>query len=263
MSSSNSNAAARRRRAGPPPMQTNVRPPPGGGAVNAGYRIQQGPHMMNQQVGQQPVGPQNVGVKRPEDGETRTKPPMTPAQMLISHEQRLMEIESAFPDMVGKLTLEISREIESIKETTDTQGPVEFLEAKLNDLQATVASLKKSYKVISDLTAEMSTSLFKLMNAGQPAAQADESAPTFVDVKTETEDVNGTTEIEPSDVGDVNETTDIEPSAEDDVNGTTDNEASNESPAEEGVTVDTENEPSADEENEVVAIKSGKKKGKR
>ena len=74
MSSSNSNAAARRRRAGPPPMQTNVRPPPGGGAVNAGYRPNPGPHMMNQQVASQPSGPQNSVANQPQDNEMRAKP---------------------------------------------------------------------------------------------------------------------------------------------------------------------------------------------
>ena len=194
MSSSNSNAAARRRRAGPPPMQTNVRPPPGGGVVNAGYRPNPGPHMMNQQVASQPSGPQNSVANQPQDNEMRAKPPMTPAQMLISHEQRLMEIESAFPDMVGKLTHEISREIENLKGTSGesdstSKDSMSLLENRLDEIESTVSGLAKSYKLVNDLVAEMNISLFKLMNTKQQATQSEQQEPETVEVSAESEPV--------------------------------------------------------------------------
>jgi len=181
-------------------MQTNVRPPPSGGAANAGYRVQPGPHMMNQNVAQQQA-PGSQPLRPQEDDQMRAKPPMTPAQMLISHEKRLMEIESAFPDMVGGLARELSREIENIKgiprensgDTNSTAvASTAILEKRLSDIEATVAGLVKSYKLISDLTAEMNTSFFRVMTAQRQAEQMDDAAPTFTTRSVEA----NTTELE-------------------------------------------------------------------
>ena len=247
-------------------MQTNVRPPPGGGAVNAGYRPNPGPHMMNQQVAPQPGGSQNSVANQPQDNEMRAKPPMTPAQMLISHEQRLMEIESAFPDMVGKLTHEISREIENIKGTTGerdsgSKDSMSLLENRLNEIESTVSGLAKSYKLINDLVAEMNISLFKTMNAKQQPTQSGQQEPETVEVSAESEPVAETQEAAQEAAQEVavlaNEE---EPVAET-------QEAAQEAAQE--VAVLANEEPVAEnmaapvEENEVVAIKSGKKKGRR
>ena len=258
MSSSNSNAAARRRRAGPPPMQTNVRPPPGGGAVNAGYRPNSGPHMMNQQVSPQPGGPQNSVANQPQDNEMRAKPPMTPAQMLISHEQRLMEIESAFPDMVGKLTHEISREIENLKGTSGesdsgSKDSMSLLENRLDEIESTVSGLAKSYKLINDLVAEMNISLFKIMNSNQQTSQLEQQEPETVEVSAESEPVAETQEASQEVAVLANEE---EPVAET-------QEASQEVAVLANEEEPAENVSTPAEENEVVAIKSGKKKGKR
>lgn len=252
MSSSNSNAAARRRRAGPPPMQTNVRPPPGGGVVNAGYRPNPGPHMMNQQVSSQPSGPQNSVANQSEDNEMRAKPPMTPAQMLISHEQRLMEIESAFPDMVGKLTHEISREIDNLKGTSGesdsaSKGSMSLLENRLDEIESTVSGLAKSYKLINDLVAEMNISLFKLMNIREQATQSEQQEPETVEVSAESESVVDAQEVE------------VQSNEDESANET--QEAVQEVSAQADETA--ENASTPDEENEVVAIKSGKKKGRK
>lgn len=256
MSSSNSNAAARRRRAGPPPMQTNVRPPSGGGVVNAGYRPNPGPHMMNQQVASQPSGPQNSVANQSEDNEMRAKPPMTPAQMLISHEQRLMEIESAFPDMVGKLTHEISREIENLKGTSGesdsaSKDSMSLLENRLDEIESTVSGLAKSYKLINDLVAEMNISLFKLMNIREQATQSEQQEPETVDVSAESEHV--------VDAQEASQEVEVQSNEDESANET--QEAVQEVSAQADETA--ENASTPDEENEVVAIKSGKKKGRK
>ena len=217
MSSSSSNAAARRRRAGPPPMQNNVRPPPGAGMVNSNLRVPPGASPVNSATVQ--PNPNMSQSQGPSQGQQpQAKPPLTPAQMLISHEQRLMEIESAFPDMVGKLTQEMSREFDIIKGTTatvDTQGSVELLEKRLNDLQASVTSLEKSYRLINELTAEMNTSLLKLMNAKQQVVNEEvQVAESVAKVnKVEPTDVSEEiqeTEHEAVEVADANEAEDKE-----------------------------------------------------
>ena len=256
MSSSNSNAAARRRRAGPPPMQTNVRPPPGGGVVNAGYRPNPGPHMMNQQVVSQPSGPQNSVANQPEDNEMRAKPPMTPAQMLISHEQRLMEIESAFPDMVGKLTHEISREIENLKGTSGesdsaSKDSMSLLENRVDEIESTVSGLAKSYKLINDLVAEMNISLFKIMNIREQSTQSEQQEPETVEVSEESEPVVDAQEA----------AQEVEVQSNEDESANETQEAVQEVSSKADETA--ENASTPDEENEVVAIKSGKKKGRK
>lgn len=239
-------------------MQTNVRPPPGGGVVNAGYRPNPGPHMMNQQVASQPSGPQNSVANQPQDNEMRAKPPMTPAQMLISHEQRLMEIESAFPDMVGKLTHEISREIENLKGTSGesdsaSKDSMSLLENRLDEIESTVSGLAKSYKLVNDLVAEMNISLFKLMNAKQQATQSEKQEPETVEVSAEGEPVVDAQEAAQEEEVQSNEE---EPVAET-------QEAAQEVSASSKADETVENTSTPDEENEVVAIKSGKKKGRK
>ena len=213
--------------------------------------------MMNQHVAApQSQGPQQAG--RQEDGQARAKPPMTPAQMLISHEKRLMEIESAFPDMVGKLTREISREFENIKGVprANTGGDsaaseaVAGLEKRLNDIEATVAGLAKSYKLISDLTTEMNTSMLRAIAAQHQEDQTDEASPALGAESVEREEVDVTANTEPpadEDNADASEPVQAEPSAEE---------------GNEDVDGSAEVAPAADEENEVVAIKSGRKKRK-
>jgi hypothetical protein len=114
----------------------------------------------------------------------QAKPPMTPAQMLISHEQRLMEIESSVPDMIRNMTQEIGREIDSIKTTrparsdvsdNNSQEQMARIEMQLDEVEERMAELMNSYRLINDLTAEMNTSLLKLMNAQQHPVQTVDS----------------------------------------------------------------------------------------
>ena len=101
-----------------------------------------------------------------------------------------MEIESAFPDMVGKLTHEISREIENIKGTTGerdsgSKDSMSLLENRLDEIESTVSGLAKSYKLINDLVAEMNISLFKIMNSDQQTSQLEQQEPETVEVRAE------------------------------------------------------------------------------
>lgn len=174
MSSSSSNAAARRRRAGPPPMQNNVRPPPGAGLVNANVRVPPGAAPPN-------GAPAQANQNAPQQ---QAKPPMTPAQMLISHEKRLMEIESSVPDMIRNMTQEIGREIDSIKtirpaesvaSDNNSQEQIARLEMQLDEVEERMLELMNSYRLINDLTTEMNTTLLRFVNAQQQPAQTVES----------------------------------------------------------------------------------------
>jgi hypothetical protein len=114
----------------------------------------------------------------------QAKPPMTPAQMLISHERRLIEIESSVPDMIRNMTQEIGREIDSIKTNrpdesvvsdNNSQEQIVRLEMQLDEVEERMSELMNSYRLINDLTTEMNTTLLKFMNAQQQSAQTVES----------------------------------------------------------------------------------------
>jgi hypothetical protein len=217
---------------------TNLRVPLGAAPVNPAT-VQPATVQPNQNMTQS---------QGPSQGQQpQIKPPLTPAQMLISHEQRLMEIESAFPDMVGKLTQEMSREFDIIKGTTataDTQGSVELLEKKLDELQATVTRLENSYRLINELTSEMNTSLLKIMNAKQQVVNQEVSVVESVAGANEVESVAEETQEEAVEVSEVNEDNQVVDAPE------TEQEP-------------TENDTTPVAEEEVVAIKSSKKKGRK
>lgn len=207
MSSSSSNAAARRRRAAPPPVQNAGRPMPGSGLVNANVRVP--PTMVNPQFAappQQQTAPQsqNVTQSQQQTAPQQARPPMTPAQMLISHEQRLSEVENSFPDMINRIMHDVGREIESLKagqrvqpsSNEESLGHIARLEKQLKEIDIRITELTKSYRLLSDLAAETNISVLKVMNspmkgvckcvdgcqAAKESVQSDESGEQSSDV---------------------------------------------------------------------------------
>jgi hypothetical protein len=182
MSSSNSNAAARRRRAGPavpPSMASRITPP-------HPPRVNQPPQT------QQSQGQQN--------GTPIPRPVMTPAQMLIAHENRIIELEKAIPEIMQNFVLsedeqqdnfdaenvpltdvlrrEVNERFDVVdKHTSELSGRVANLEnsnmnvdtkeliSKIHGLERELATMQKSFNLLRDFATETNVLLMKIFNS--------------------------------------------------------------------------------------------------
>ena len=160
MSSSSSNAAARRRRAGPPPMPTSARPTAAGGLVNANVRAppnRPGQPNVPQQHRQQ--APQQ---QAPQQQAPQPRSVMTPAQMLISHENRIKEFETVVADLMGKL----SNEAAPVNDVTPAVSvdAVHQLEMSIKRIEEEVSGMAKAHQLLHSFATEMNVTLMRLVN---------------------------------------------------------------------------------------------------
>ena len=195
MSSSSSNAAARRRRAAPPPVAAQnaqrqglpnslTRAPPVisqqfSGGQNIRVISQQQPVQRPMPTPQQQPTPQQMPT--PQQQPTPQQPartPMTPAQMLISHENRINEIDSSFPEIIAQL----SRNIEQVRVVaTSKQAPtvdnaafvkVAQLEEQMKQLDKRISDMASSYALLSSFATETNIAMMKLINSPAQSACA-------------------------------------------------------------------------------------------
>lgn len=185
MSSSNSNAAARRRRAGPsipPPMSAmtaRVTPQP---------RMPQQPPQVNQQRAQNSQNSQN-STSPTSSAATTPRPVMTPAQMLIAHENRITELEKAIPEIMQNFTMLEEEEeqaqaqaqvqeqpvvnneaqeafnVETTKHISTIEKKNSELSNRVVELENELKAIQKSFNLLRDFATETNVLLMKVFNS--------------------------------------------------------------------------------------------------
>lgn len=222
MSSSNSNAAARRRRAGPsvPPPMTSL------AARASQQQVQNQQRMLQAQAQAQQTSPTNQSQNTP-------RPVLTPAQMLIAHENRITELEKAIPEIMQNIVMNEDENVqlavsdtnnvntEEIMNTINTQvsGKLETVEAKnvmlmkrVEQLEEQLGSLMKSFNILRDFATETNVLVMKVFNSEnmvmttneeEENVPIDSEKPTFSNINTvkesEIQDMTNTDEMDPVD----------------------------------------------------------------
>lgn len=178
MSSSQANASARRRRAAPanPPAPTSA-------AQRAGPPSQF----------QQPPVPQQNDIQRQQQQQGMPpRPVLTPAQMLIAHERRIAELETAMPEMTRQFQesvsalgvspddaegapwdqdiVQLNQRIDDIvqrldeAETEDPPEDVAFFKKKFTELEKQFVSIKRMLVRVQTFAMETNLTLMKYKN---------------------------------------------------------------------------------------------------
>ena len=228
MSSSNSNAAARRRRAGPsvPPPMTSL-------AARASQQ-----QVQNQQrIIQNQTQPQTQQMSPTNQSSTQQppRPVLTPAQMLIAHENRITELEKAIPEIMQNFVMNEDENVQlavsdtnannidtdEIMNTINTQvsGKLETVEAKnvmlmkrVEQLEEQLGSLMKSFNILRDFATETNVLVMKVFNSEnmvmttneeEENVPIDSEKPTFSNINTvkesDIQDMTNTDEMDPVD----------------------------------------------------------------
>lgn len=161
MSSSNSNAAARRRRAGP-----SVPPP----MSSLAARASQPPPQIQQQKNNQPQQMTN-----PNSTQQTPRPVLTPAQMLIAHENRITELEKVIPEIMQNFEMNedeplvsdnddtIGTQVSERFQTVETKN--EMLESRVKNLEDQLENMMKSYNLLRDFATETNLLVMKIFNS--------------------------------------------------------------------------------------------------
>lgn len=180
MSSSQANASARRRRAAPPPTSTSVTGPnqPTNRRVPVGA-----PNVNNSGPTNQIPNSQRQSVQGP-------RQPLTPPQMLISHEKRLTELEQFMPELTSHIQdvdgsswenalsqlnerineveqkvqgqqFDITNENESTQEQPET---IEFFKNKISEIEKQFVKLKHMIIKVQTFSMETNLTLMKYKN---------------------------------------------------------------------------------------------------
>lgn len=199
MSSSQANASARRRRAAPPSTNSinlnNVGP---GSVASVGNNIKR-----NMEQFSQP----RPGVVPPQQGQQKSqqqtsinsgpRQPLTPPQMLISHERRLTEIEKIMPDLthnlneiIGSLGVpsdeneeapwdlqvnQLSERIEKVENNLSTgvrkqegeSEDIDFYKNKLSELEKKYETLNKMIMSVQEFSIETNLTLMRYKNGNE------------------------------------------------------------------------------------------------